>query len=436
MQVDVAILGGGPAGTAAAITLRKRADISVAIFERGQYETPKVGESLSAGTRGLLQYLGVWERFQQEQTLSLYGSQAAWGSSTLGSMDFIFTLHGAGWALNRQKFEFMLADHAARAGAHLQCGTKVQSCRLDGNIWQINTDKGPITARYIIDAAGRGSGFSTAMGAIRQRNDELIAIVARLPRAGSDVQMTRVESFQHGWWYMAPIPTGETIICLFTDARLSHSLGFTDPAIWRDTILGTIHHKGLIGIGDPLPALTAQSAFSARLLGNSPNLPMIAAGDAIAARDPLSSSGIPNALGSGVQAGRVAADYLFGGGQLRQGYLKSIALDHEAYLRTHWKTYQIEKRWPIAPFWRFRTTQVQRGPMVMVRSKPNAAGTIFVPNPVSEWILTTAQTPLRQLDLVTSAKHLFPNQPDERLLLAIEDLTEDMEQAQGNDPTV
>lgn len=429
MHFDVAILGGGPAGTAAAITLRKRADINVALFERGQYDTPKVGESLSAGTRGLLQYLGVWDRFQHEQTLSLYGSQAAWGSSTLGSMDFIFTLHGAGWALNRQKFESMLADQAARAGTHLHCGTKVQSCHFDGTIWQISTDKGPATARYVIDAAGRVSGFSTAQGAIRQRHDDLIAIVARLPRAGSDLQMTRVESFQHGWWYMAPLPSGEAIICLFTDAKLSHSLGLADPAIWRDTIASTVHHKGLIGLGGTLPSLTVQPAFSARLQGSNPNLPIIAAGDAIAARDPLSSSGIPSALGSGVQAARVAADYLFGSGQLRQGYLQSIALDNDAYLRTHWKTYQIEKRWPNAPFWRFRATQVQRGPKVMVRSKPTARGTIFAPSSVSDWILGTAQTPVLQVDLVTSARQMFPNQPDERLLLAIEDLTEGMEQA-------
>jgi flavin-dependent dehydrogenase len=350
MPFDVAIIGGGPAGTAAAMTLRKRADITVALFDRGDYTSPKVGESLSAGTRSLLQYLGVWDRFQREQTLQLYGSQAAWGSDQLGSMDFIFTLHGAGWALDRQRFEIMLAEEAALCGASMFLRTRVQACAHDGQLWQIDTDKGPFQARFVIDAAGRTSGFSTAQGAVRLRHDDLTAIVARLPRKGANVQMTRVESFEQGWWYMAPIPSGETIVCLFSDAKLSHTCGFANPVIWRDRLLQTVHHAGLMSPGDALPTLAVLPAFSARLqLGANSGLPMIAAGDAVAARDPLSSSGIPNALGSGIQAARVAADHLFGGGQLRQGYLHSIAMDHDAYLRTHWKTYQVEKRWPSAP---------------------------------------------------------------------------------------
>ena len=104
-DLDVAIIGGGPAGTAAALTLAKRGDMAVTVFERGAYDRPKVGESLSPGVRGLLQYLNLWERFEAEQTLSLFGTEAAWGSDTLGSMDFILTLHGAGWALDRRRFE-------------------------------------------------------------------------------------------------------------------------------------------------------------------------------------------------------------------------------------------------------------------------------------------------------------------------------------------
>ena len=95
-DVDVAVIGGGPAGTAAAITLRKRDDINVCVIETGDYHHPKVGESLSPGARALLQYLGLWEQFETENHLSMLGSEAAWGSETLGSMDFILTLHGAG----------------------------------------------------------------------------------------------------------------------------------------------------------------------------------------------------------------------------------------------------------------------------------------------------------------------------------------------------
>ncbi len=424
MHFDVAIIGGGPAGTAAVMTLRKRPDISVAIIERGQYATPKVGESLSPGVRGLLHYLGVWDRFAQEQTLRLFGSEAAWGQDTLGAMDFIFTSHGAGWVLDRQKFDLMLAEEAERAGAHLACGTKVILSEHDGEHWHLTTDRGAMTARYLIDAAGRTSPFSIAQGAARQRSDSLIAISARLPSGSLVAQMTRVESFEHGWWYAAPLSPGDVIVSLFTDAGRIHALGLSDPSVWSKHLQDANHISPLVDLSKQTPEIVAQPAFSGILQQGTRLPPMIAAGDAMAARDPLSSSGIPNAIGGGIQAGRVAADWLFGDGQLRQGYLRSVTLDHQAYLRTHWKTYHIEQRWPQAPFWRFRTAKVARTPDTKVRSKRVSAESIFVPVPAADWISKAAQMPVPQRELAQSARSTFPSITDERLLLAIEDLTE------------
>ncbi|MEJ6392145.1 tryptophan 7-halogenase [Gymnodinialimonas sp. 2305UL16-5] len=419
---DVAIIGGGPAGAAAALTLRKRKDIRVALIERGDYSTPKVGESLSPGTRSLLQYLGLWDRFEAEQTLSLLGSEAAWGSDTLGTMDFILTLHGAGWALDRARFERMMANAAEDLGTVLMTNTNVAKCRYDGACWRLDLGKDELTARYVIDAAGRGSFFSTRQGGYRQRNDMLTAITARLPAAANVAQVTRVEAFKDGWWYAAPLPSGEVIVCLFSDAARIHRLRLSAPDIWAHHLAETRHISPLVA---PEPcALETLPAFSSLLQGGDPNRPMIAAGDAIAARDPLSSSGIPNAMGSGIQAARVAADWLFGAGTLRSAYLDSIARDHSAYLKTHWKTYRTEARWPDAPFWRFRSAQVTRRPNTMVHLKRGAEGTIFVPGRAAQWIIEAAQKSVRQIDLVTGARDAFPDLPDERLILAVEDLTD------------
>ncbi|WP_299703160.1 tryptophan 7-halogenase [uncultured Tateyamaria sp.] len=421
---DVAIIGGGPAGTAAALTLCKRSDISVTVLERGAYAQPKVGESLSPGVRGLLQYLGLWDRFEQEQRLSLLGSEAAWGSDTLGTMDFILTLHGAGWALDRQRFEQMMADEVDRRGVPLQTETTVMACRHDGKVWHLDLGERVITARYVIDAAGRTSRFSLRDGAHRQRNDTLTAISTRWPRADDARQMTRVEAFEDGWWYAAPLPNGDTILCLFSDAERIHALRLSDPQVWADHLSQTQHIKPLIKAGQTQPSrLETLPAFSSLLSRSDPNIPMVAAGDAIAARDPLSSSGIPNAIGSGIQAARVAADWLFGTGALKPAYLDGVAQDHAAYLKTHWRTYRTEDRWAYAPFWRFRSAQVTRGPGARVCAAPNGDASLFVPGHVARWIAGEAQRPTSQLDLVRQARQTFPDIPDERLLLAIEDLT-------------
>lgn len=423
-NVDVAIIGGGPAGSAAAITLRKRDDISVAVIERGDYTNVKVGESLSPGARGLLQYLGLWERFEQEQRLSLLGTEASWGSDRLGTMDFILTLHGAGWALDRRRFEEMMAERAQVSGATLLKRSKVSACEYDGARWHLDIDGRAMTARYVIDAAGRTSPFSLGPNVHRQRNDTLTAVTARLPRADGCSQMTRVEAIADGWWYASPLPSGETIVCLFSDASRIHSSRLADPDTWAKALGKTRYISALVKPRCYRPdRLHSTAAFSSLLSGHDDRRPMIAAGDAIAARDPLSSSGIPNAMGSGIQAARVAADWLFGKGELGAAYLDSVSQDHFAYLKTHWQTYRTETRWPTAPFWAFRAAKVSRRPETVVRARPDGVPSIFVPARISKLIQDTAQTDKPLVDVVTQLRHTCPDIPDERLILAVEDLT-------------
>ena len=420
---DVIIIGGGPAGTAAALTLAKRREINVAVLEAGHYDQPKVGESLSPGVRSLLQYLGVWQAFENEHTLSMLGNEAAWGSETLGGMDFILTLHGEGWALDRLAFDAMLAREAAARGIHLKTGMRVNACNYDGQCWKVDAGGQTLKARYIIDAAGRVSSISLAHGAIRQRNDALTAITARIKSTSPLPHTARIEAFQHGWIYASPLPSGEVIVCLFSDAHVIHQLGFNHPDRWWKQIMETRHIAPYFDPQEVPSQLKIVPAFSSRLVETRQALPMIAAGDAAVARDPLSSSGIPNAIGSGIQAARVAADSLFGEGRLRGAYQEALSMDHHQYLRAHWKTYQVEKRWSSSDFWRFRSNEIKRHPKTMVVARASVKDSIFVPSRVSRWVRSETVEARSQYELAIAARTQFPDLPDERLLLGIEDLT-------------
>ena len=112
---DAAIIGGGPAGAAAAISL-SRAGHSVVLLERTHYQSPRIGETLPPAARPLLERLGVWERFLQDTHGSSPGTLAAWGSGDLAENHFITNPYGSGWHLNRAKFDARLTQLCRREG--------------------------------------------------------------------------------------------------------------------------------------------------------------------------------------------------------------------------------------------------------------------------------------------------------------------------------
>ena len=75
---DVAIIGGGPAGSAAAIAL-SRSGHSVALIERTRYGAPRIGETLPPDSRPLLDRLGVTKQFHAEHHVPAPGIISAWG---------------------------------------------------------------------------------------------------------------------------------------------------------------------------------------------------------------------------------------------------------------------------------------------------------------------------------------------------------------------
>ena len=351
VDVDVAVAGGGPAGCAAAIVLAT-AGASVAVIERSTYDDVRLGETLPPEVRLPLERLGVWERFCADGHLPAPGIVAAWGHPEPYANDFILNPYGSGWRIDRTRFDTMLAEAAAAAGATVVRGVGLAGCvPLAGGGWGLTGERVDISARFLVDATGRASPLRRPLGGRRIVHDHLVALVGMGDAAPASESVDRralIEATEEGWWYSALVPDGRVVAAFHTDAAAALR------ARWPRDLAAAPHTAARVG---RISAATVRLvAASTQRTDPVAGAGWLAVGDAAAAHDPLCGLGIHWALESGIAgAGAVlAAD----GEAALAGYAAEARAHFDRYLAARAVYYGSEGRWPDAPFWRRRATTV------------------------------------------------------------------------------
>jgi flavin-dependent dehydrogenase len=358
---DVAILGGGPAGAAAALSLKQvDARLRVLLVEATAYDAPRIGETLAPGGQALLEGLGCWQRFRAAGFLESHATAASWGSHQIHRNDFLLSARGSGWHLDRTRFDAMLAICAADVGVHVQRLTRFVAAERDARTWclRMQTDEGPtyINAQFVTDATGRTARFATSQGVQRHREDRLIgaSVVYRCaPDYSGGERETMVEADPNGWWYSAALPDSRLLVAWMSDADLIHAARLGDADAWRAHLgrSGPTRTRVRSGAMEGPPQLWA--ATTQHLMTPQGDA-WVAAGDAACAWDPLSSAGILKALRTGRLAAFVALDAMQGRPDTTQRYARILRREHAAYLEERTRFYGLERRWRDAPFWRRR----------------------------------------------------------------------------------
>jgi flavin-dependent dehydrogenase len=351
---DVAIVGGGPAGSAMALSLRAHApSLSVVLIEGSHYEALRLGETLPPPVRPILEHLGVWRAFQEQNHRQVHGTTAAWGSAAPLDNDFIYMPSSTGWHVDRAAFDAMLTREAESLGATLVLDTRVRDAKRTDNEWRLTLSGGVILAAgFMVDATGTAA-LARRSGAAFVEADCLVGIAGFFEYTNGDPRTT-VEAFEDGWWYTAGLPDGRRVIACMTDADLARAMQLHETEEWTRRLHAMPNLGEIARRSNPSGPLVVRSAASRRL-EPAAGANWLAVGDSASRFDPLSSQGIVKALRSGTFGSYAISDLLTRGDNSGlERYRRYVSEEFESYAEVRTKYYREEQRWPLSEFWRRR----------------------------------------------------------------------------------
>jgi flavin-dependent dehydrogenase len=361
LRADVLVVGGGPAGSVAALNLAPTH--RVVLVERSVTDRRREGESLPPAAGRLLADMGLLASFTTGPHLACLGHRSAWGTPEITEIDFLRDPDGHGWHIDRSHFDSWLRDVAVDRGTHLLRPAEIVGLVRQGDVWigEVETRDGhvAIEARMLIDASGRRASLARRLGAQRQHYDSLVCgwLSGRAQDGPASAGFSVVEAVEEGWWYTAPVPGGRRIVAFHTDADLDAADVAHAADRLRERAMALPHLSAVLAdcgfIEDGEAGFTAAHGT---VLSHGSGEGWLAVGDAALAFDPLAAQGLFNALYTGLAGAAAAAGYCSGDTDAFADYATAIGRIRGHYESNRLLWYGLEGRWPNAPFWQRRCT--------------------------------------------------------------------------------
>ena len=325
------------------------------LVEASGYNQPRIGETLTSLARRVLLHLGVWDAFERQGHREVYGSVAAWGAPERYENDFIYSTHGAGWHLDRTRFDAMLAEQAAGQGVRLLCDTRVERTEEDDACWRVHlSGETAWRTRFVVDATGRRAVVARRRDTRFVSLDHLAGFAQFFTEKQEHDPRTLVEAFADGWWYTAGLPEGRRVVVCMTDTDIARRLRLKEPPRWMRLLETMTYIRETTRDAEPCGPLMIRATESRHLAPVS-GQGWLAVGDAASIFDPLSSQGIVKALRSGVFASYAIADVLLNDDDLGlRRYRRYVQDEFESYAKIRTQYYAEERRWPESEFWQRR----------------------------------------------------------------------------------
>jgi menaquinone-9 beta-reductase len=348
MTHDVAIIGAGPAGTSAAITLA-RTGARVLLLERGRFPRHKVcGEFVSAESLSLLH--------------SLLGNSAFDDPTVLVGRTRLFidgrvitaTIAPAAASITRFDLDHALWNAAQKSGAHCRDNCDVSDIIFDGDNFRLHTGAEVLMTAAVLDGTGRWS---------RLRDDkipsgpkwiglkchfrETAVRSANLQRGGdrndhnAECPSVDLYFFDNGYCGVQPIAPGVVNACAMVRSdratTLEQVFTLSSPLRHRSQhwtpLFSAISTAPLI-FRDPQPLRMAARTTAAELGVPETGFgtPILCIGDAAAFVDPFVGDGISLAIRTGVAAAESLKPYLRGEESVAQGGWRYQSIYEQEFL--------------------------------------------------------------------------------------------------------
>lgn len=317
-EVDVLVIGAGPAGSTSAALLR-RAGHSVAVVEKETFPRFVIGESLLPRCMDLLGEAGMLPAVEKRGYIIKRGALFVRGE---GRCDFDFsTQFTRGWTwtwqVPRSDFDTTLAAAAADMGVPVCFRHEVTAVELPGEGYDPSSDApGPVTtvraedgtitrvrSRWIIDASGYGRVLPRLLGLDAPSGQQLRRAVfthVRGDRRPPGPEEGRIWICIHpdgAWLWIIPFSNGTTSVGIVAPMAFWADKPADHDAALRAGLAGEPNAAARLADMEALwPAreLRGYSATVSRMSG--PGFHMV--GNATEFLDPVFSSGVTLALES------------------------------------------------------------------------------------------------------------------------------------------
>jgi flavin-dependent dehydrogenase len=318
---DVAIIGGGPAGSTAA-TLLARAGRRAIVLEREKFPRFHIGESLLPFSTTAFDRLGVREKLDRA-FMPKHGGEivAACGSKAVKFYfkDGFRSRRDRAYQVTRSEFDLLLLNHSRENGAEVREETTVKDIVMDADHVRLEIEAADgatttIECRYLLDCSGRqtvlGNFFKLKKSYDHLQKFSVFSHYENVDREpGIDGTLIRMVRGLDRWFWMIPLTATRMSIGVVMDTATFRAMKLSPEAVLekcideQPMILERMKNSERVA---PVYSAGDYSYRNTKLCGHR----WMLAGDAAGFIDPVFSSGVFLAIMSAEKAADVLDEIL------------------------------------------------------------------------------------------------------------------------------